>query len=121
MDKKLQSQLAQELEKKKNRLEKQLKVFAKKNPKVKGDWSTRFPNFGDQPDENAEEIATYESLLAVEQALEIRLEQIEKALKKIKTQKYGICEKCKKEIEPERLKVAPEAKFCIKCINSNNK
>ena len=28
--------------------------------------------------------------------------------------KYGICESCGKEIEEERLKVAPEARFCIK-------
>ena len=26
-----------------------------------------------------------------------------------------ICEKCKKEISEERLKVCPEAKFCLKC------
>ena len=36
-------------------------------------------------------------------------------LEKIKKGKYGICEKCGKEIPLERLEVSPEARFCLKC------
>jgi len=37
------------------------------------------------------------------------------ALEKIKKAKYGKCEKCKKKITEERLKIYPEARTCNKC------
>ena len=33
----------------------------------------------------------------------------------IKKGKYGGCEKCQKEIPAARLKVSPEARFCLDC------
>jgi len=45
------------------------------------------------------------------------LKDIDLALEKIQNGKYEICEKCGKEIPEERLKVHPEARFCIKCEN----
>lgn len=44
-----------------------------------------------------------------------RLIQIKKALARIKIGKYGICEKCGKMIDTDRLMVFPEATICIKC------
>jgi DnaK suppressor protein len=41
--------------------------------------------------------------------------EIEEALKKIDKGKYGICEMCEEEINPERLKIKPFAKYCIDC------
>ena len=41
--------------------------------------------------------------------------EIEEALKKIKAGKYGICEMCEEEINPERLAIKPFAKYCIDC------
>ncbi|MCK5533484.1 TraR/DksA family transcriptional regulator [bacterium] len=43
------------------------------------------------------------------------LGNVEDALLKIEKGTYGSCEKCGKEIEIERLKVMPFAKFCINC------
>lgn len=43
------------------------------------------------------------------------LGNVEDALQKIESGAYGVCEKCGKEIEIERLKAMPFAKFCIKC------
>ena len=43
------------------------------------------------------------------------LGNVEDALQKIEDGTYGICEKCGKEIEIERLKAMSFAKFCIKC------
>jgi DnaK suppressor protein len=120
MDDKLKQQFNKELEKEKIRLLSQLEKYAKKDKNTKGDWRAKFPNFGDRPDENAEEVATYESWLAIEQALELKLADVEKALKKIKDNNFGQCEKCKKEIETERLRALPEAKLCIKCKNNIN-
>lgn len=44
-----------------------------------------------------------------------KLIQIRKALTRIKIGKYGICEKCGKMIDTDRLTVFPEATVCIKC------
>lgn len=117
MEKELIVQFKKALEKEKRTIEKELKSFAKKDIKLKGDYDTRFPNFGihQSQDEAAQELASYESILPVEYTLELKLKDIENALEKIKKGKYGICEKCKKPIGIERLKTKPEAKFCFIC------
>ena len=118
MDKKMQKQLKNSLEKEKLKLIKDLKSFANRDTKIKGNWLTRFPFFGinrSHNDESAEKIEEYENLLSVEHTLELRLKDINNALDKIKSNTYGICEKCKKEIELKRLKIVPEAKRCLKC------
>ncbi|HDL59933.1 MAG TPA: TraR/DksA family transcriptional regulator, partial [candidate division WOR-3 bacterium] len=43
------------------------------------------------------------------------LKSIDVALKKIKEGKYGICEKCGKEIEEERLDLIPWTRYCSIC------
>ena len=49
------------------------------------------------------------------------LKEIETALGKISNGKYGICEMCEDEINIERLKVKPYARFCISCREINEK
>ncbi len=116
MNKKILSQLKGKLEKGKKTLEKELSSFAKKDIKPKGDWDTRYPKFnGGKLDEEAQEVEKYISLLPVEHTLELRLRNMNVALEKIKKGKYGICEKCRKKISIERLKICPEARFCKKC------
>ena len=38
-----------------------------------------------------------------------------KALSRIKIGKYGICEKCKKSIDTDRLAIKPETTLCLSC------
>ena len=120
MDKILAEELKKALEKEKSEIEEQLKKFATKDEKLPGDWDTRFPNFnagqGSSGMETAaDEVEEYSTLLPIEHNLEIRLENINSALEKTEKGKYGICEKCDKEIPIERLRISPEAKFCLKC------
>lgn len=118
MDKPLQNKLKRQLEAEKDRLTAELKRFARKDKKIKGNWLTRFPFFGasrSHPDETAEEVEQYENLLPVERELEGRLKSVEEALEKIKHGTYGQCDVCKKAIESDRLKAVPEAKTCLKC------
>lgn len=105
------------LEKEKANIEKQLKSFAKKDLKLKGDYDTQYPDLGTHQsvDEMAQEVSMYESSLPVEHALELKLRDIDIALDKIRKGTYGICENCKEEIPAERLETKPEAKYCIKC------
>jgi len=117
MDKKILQQLKKQLEEKKEKIEKELESIAKKDTKLKGDYDTRFPDFGihQSPDESALEVAAYESTLPIEYALEIKLLEVNQALEKIKKGKYGQCEKCHQPIDIKRLMAIPEAKTCAKC------
>lgn len=43
------------------------------------------------------------------------LYEIDQALYRLKEGKFGICEKCGKEVEKDRLEAMPYARLCIKC------
>jgi DnaK suppressor protein len=43
------------------------------------------------------------------------LRQIEKAIRKLDTGEYGICESCEKAIGAKRLHAVPWAQFCLNC------
>jgi len=121
MNKKLLERLRQKLEKEKVTIEEELKKFAKKDEKLKGDWDTRFPKWDGSEvgsaalEKAADEFEEYSTLLPIEYNLELKLKNIDLALEKIKRGKYGTCEKCGKKIDEKRLKVYPEARFCLKC------
>ncbi len=123
MNKNLIKKLKQKLESEKTALEKELKSFANKDKKLKGDWDTRFPHFGEEAgsadlEKEADEVEEYSTLLPIEYTLETKLRNINLALEKIKNkggEKYGICEKCNKKISLKRLETYPEAKNCQKC------
>ncbi|HWS49136.1 MAG TPA: TraR/DksA C4-type zinc finger protein [Candidatus Methanoperedens sp.] len=42
--------------------------------------------------------------------------QIRKALTRLKIGKYGICEKCGKMIDTDRLSIKPETTICMRCV-----
>jgi len=116
MEKTLLKELKTKLEEQKKSVQKELESFAKKDPDIKHNWDTQYPNREDgDKDEEADEVQEYENKLSLEHSLEPKLQSIIYALEKIEHGTYGLCEKCKKEIESDRLKIAPEAKLCIKC------
>lgn len=41
--------------------------------------------------------------------------QVRKALSRIKLGKFGVCEKCSKMIDTDRLAIKPDATICVKC------
>lgn len=116
LDQKLLSDLKEKLLEEKQSLEKLLASFATKDPKMKGDWDTRFPSMGEKSsfssgalEERQDEIEEYESGLSEEFALEDRLKEVTKALKNIEEGSYGKCEKCGGEIPLERMQANPAA------------
>ena len=50
-----------------------------------------------------------------------QLVQLRKALTRIKIGKYGICEKCGKMIDTDRLAIKPETTICIDCAKEQEK
>ena len=45
--------------------------------------------------------------------------QIEKALGKIESSTYGLCESCGEEIQPKRLEARPFTDLCIECAEEH--
>lgn len=107
------------LEKTKEELEASLQTFAAKDPNLKGDWDSKFPEFSRDPnvnlEEEADEVEEYLSRLPVEHSYELRLQAITEALTRIKKGTYGTCANCKGRIPRKRLEAYPEAKLCLKC------
>lgn len=50
-----------------------------------------------------------------------RMVQLRKALTRMKIGKYGLCEKCGKMIDTDRLAITPDATTCVKCSKENDK
>lgn len=101
----------------KQRLEKQLASFAKESDKTAQNWDAEMPSFdpGTNLEEEADEVEEFGMRLALEQTLEQELKKVDLALERVKKGKYGVCEKCGKEIAQGRLKAYPQAEFCAKC------
>ena len=120
MDKNILETLKEKLEKEKSNIEKNLQTFAKKDDSLADNWNTKFPTVGEEYgssslEKSADEVEEYSTLLPIEHSLELKLKDINIALKKMENGKYGICEKCRKEIPAERLTAVPEAKTCTNC------
>jgi len=72
-------------------------------------------------EEEATESMELERRLAQERRINEQLADIENALNKIDSNKYGICENCGKKIEPARLKILPQARLCLSCKTLQSK
>lgn len=102
-------------------LEGQLVSIGRKNPDNPADWEAVATNLDDDNADEfdvAEDLENYENNKAELDALEIQLNNVKTALKKIEDGKYGLCEVCNKEIENDRLEVNPSAKTCKEHMNS---
>ena len=103
------------LEKELSVLEGELKTVGRKNPDNLSDWEAT--NTGIELGEAeegdvAENIEQFENNRGIVDQLEIRLNEVKKALQKIEDGKYGICEVSGDEIEEDRLEANPAAATC---------
>lgn len=97
----------------KQRLEKLLSRIAKRDA-GDGDFHATYPKFGSKEDENASEVAAYETNIAEEWDLEQKFHKVEGALKRIEGRTYGTCLRGGEEIPKPRLEAVPEAENCIR-------
>lgn len=74
-----------------------------------------FPDYGSNEDDNAKELADYESNQGLEEQLKYLLDKVSKALTAIENGSYGRCKKCQSAIESGRLEIMPYAELCITC------
>ncbi len=66
-------------------------------------------------DTDVREQIGHETIEAQIKDLEKKIEDIDKALKKIAKNQYGFCERCGTLIPQARLELVPEAAYCIDC------
>ncbi len=46
-----------------------------------------------------------------------RLNRLKAAYLNIDSKEYGVCQECEEDINIERLKLVPESKYCVNCMN----
>lgn len=98
-------------------LQAELATVGVKNPNVPGDWEAKLEDIdimSADPNEAADRIEAEQESRGVLTDLEVRSQNVERALKKIADGKFGTCEVCGEEIEEDRLEVAPSARTCKK-------
>jgi RNA polymerase-binding transcription factor DksA len=71
-------------------------------------------NQNSQEEDVDEQIGHFDTEVKV-RFIDKQLIQLRKALTRIKIGKYGICEKCGKMIDTDRLAIKPEITICIDC------
>lgn len=99
------------------RLEKRKRTLEKEDPFAD---TTRLADNAASDADAAEQFGHARSE-AMRKEIDRRLIDIRKALTKIKIGKYGICEKCGKMIDTDRLMIKPEATSCISCERKKEK
>jgi RNA polymerase-binding protein DksA len=60
-------------------------------------------------------IYNWEFNLAQRQRAARKVKSLEEALQKLGEGTYGMCERCHRKIDPERLKILPHTTLCIEC------
>lgn len=66
-------------------------------------------------DSDAAEGVGHERVSALKQEIDKNIIKIRKALTRIKLGKYGICAKCGRMIDTDRLAINPTAEHCMEC------
>ncbi|MDP3998220.1 MAG: TraR/DksA C4-type zinc finger protein [bacterium] len=107
----LLKQLKRYLEERKKDTEKKLAVLETEDPFSDTDRL----NDNAASDTEVKEQIGHQRVEAIMAELSRNLVRIKKAMAKIGLGKYGVCEKCKKMIDTERLSAVPTAELCIVC------
>ena len=96
------------------KLEAELGTVGRKNPDNQTDWEATTREDGQPAEEGdvADEIEEYENNKGILNQLEIRLNQVKKAISRIDDGTYGVCEIGGEPIEEDRLEANPSATTC---------
>jgi RNA polymerase-binding transcription factor DksA len=111
------SEFKERLEKELSTVVKELKTVGVQNPANKDDWEakeTAMDVMASPADENeaADKMEEYGENRAINDTLEIRYNNLKRALEKIEDGTYGTCEIGHEQIEEERLEANPAARTC---------
>lgn len=105
------------LKKQKVETEKKMASLAKEDPFADPDRI----NDNASIDTDVKEQVGHQRVEAIKLELSRNLVRIRKALTKIRIGKYGVCERCGKMIDTDRLAVMPSAELCLECEKKKEK
>ncbi|QQG44143.1 MAG: TraR/DksA C4-type zinc finger protein [Candidatus Roizmanbacteria bacterium] len=115
MDKKLSAEFIKRQEKKlketRTRIHLRIEELKKNDPFSDPDYTSD----NAAVDTDAREQIGHQTVEAEIQEMKKRLKDIDLALDKLAKKRYGQCERCVKMIPMPRLKLIPEARYCIEC------
>ena len=94
-------------------LEKELARIAKRNPNDSEDFNAEFPDYGDEEDDNAREVADFTVNKTLEVTLEKKLRDVNAALERIENNTYGICKYTGQAIDKKRLLARPTSSSSV--------
>lgn len=112
------NELKTALLKERDLLTKELETIAAPDLSLPGDWDVKHSEWGENQITSKEELEGGESVnesdedtknKALSDHLELRLKEVNDALKRMEDGNYGVCEVCKAPISIERLKANPAA------------
>ena len=107
-----------DIKKKKDRLLKDRILIAKQIQELKKSDPFLDPDHASDNaavDTDVREQVSHDTIEAQIKALMAKQKNIDIAIDKIHKNKYGLCEKCGKQILKKRLDLIPGARFCISC------
>lgn len=105
-------------------LEGELGTVGVQNPKNSSDWEakeTAIDVTNNENDELADKMEEYGENRAINDTLEVRYNQVKRALDKIRKGTYGVCEIGGEPIEEDRLAADPAATTCIAHMEKGNR
>lgn len=118
LDQKTINELKTALEKERELLVGELKTIATPDPNLEGDWDVKHEEWSENQITSQEALESDESVnesdedmknKALSDHLELRLKEVNDALKRVENKTYGICRVCKNPISIDRLKANPAA------------
>lgn len=102
------------IEKNKKKLHAEKERLEKLLSRVSNNGTAKYPDLGSAEEDNAAEVAAYETNIAEEFDLKKKYKLVTAALARIDSGTYGICQIGGEEISAARLEAAPEAANCVK-------
>jgi len=81
------------------------------NPREQGETSSLPTHLADLGTETFEQ----EKTIGMAERTAAEIQEIDLALERMESGTYGICEHCRKRIQPERLQALPSAVRCTRC------
>lgn len=91
------------------RIEGELKTRSHASTREADHREAEYEDYGDQPEDNAVEVADFDATLNIETTLEEQLNRVIAALQRIDDGTYGVDEETKLPISEERLRANPTA------------
>ena len=103
-------EVKEKLLREKENLEGQLAIYKSEDPLLDTEQ-----NISNTAEDDVTDAEGHDRIVATRIELKRRLAEVNEALEKTQSGKYGVCESCRKRISPERLEAMATAKLCLTC------